>query len=496
MPNDYRYLIPALLVGVMVLIFVLLSWSFFDCPKLVGCEQLDGKLISVIDSNKQRTISNAAANLNTNSASNQSQTNSVTPTTNNLAAFKEQVEKLKEDSEKLPESTLIKGIDKLQKEVEGGTITNTSTNNGAIPARLTRILGGANSSANADGKEELTTEEKEKKELRESLRVRYSSRVSWVLLTTLLCALFLGIVWFASHVMIEALKTENDRVDLRMDRFKFLIKQPSFWIAIGTTAVVALILSLIGISTKSYMPIADPMFKETIYSLEGISGTWFGFSNGIVFAAVVFLVATSCAIYYKVRTLNNQTKENREKTPRLINELAQINTRLTELTRDTLPLTADELREKNGLETKKSKKTMELKMAETDLTDKYKDWQIYSKGLLYIGGAMLTVGLFRVQIVNDWHIAFVDSGSKELLTEFFKTSLYNQAVFYTVLLMAIYLPIVYALPETADSPTVENSFKDKGFFATLMTFAPQIITLLSPVLLAPLANFFKLFFGN
>jgi hypothetical protein len=180
----------------------------------------------------------------------------------------------------------------------------------------------------------------------------------------------------------------------------------------------------------------------------------------------------------------------RNKIPILQAELAEIDAALKKI-----PVTSPPSAELEAKTAEKKAKAAEIQKINIALANPFRKWRNYSKGLLYLGGAALTIGLLRVKTLADWHIAFVTDSSKGWLEAFFTTSLYSQAVFYTALLMAIYLPIVYALPETPESPSVEHSLEKKGFFATLTKFAPQLITLLSPLLAEPVFNVLKSVFA-
>jgi hypothetical protein len=398
--NYYKYLVPAVIAGVTALIYIGLSGVFVECAG-IGCEAVKGELISATDEKKQKKISeikfdtkpdspsntdtdknsnlptntttnsNSNSQVNTNTNSNSQTTPSpaatVTPanTNVNLSAVKAQVNKLKEDSDKLAESSLIKGIEQLQKEVEG--TANSQIKQDAAADSAQNQTAEANeeeeqdsenkkedSTANKTTGEKLTANEKEEKDLRKSLQQRYSSRISWVLLTSLLCTLFIGIVWFAYNLGRKALNKP----------------------------------------------------------------------------AAVFLVAASCLIYYKVKKLNDDTAGDRRRIAELKLKLKEEPDDMDEESEDfpitsppitsppitSPPITSPPEPSREDLET-------ELNDRQIKLTNEYKDWRGYSKALLYIGGAMLTIGLIRLQILFDWHTAFINSKYTDIIGDFFYTSL-------------------------------------------------------------------------
>jgi hypothetical protein len=478
--ESIKYFIPAILVISLVFLYIFFSYVFI-AQKFGEKKQVDGTLISVVDKNKQKSIPDAAAELKPTPTPTPSPsptataTATATPTTSNtnaaasnsnvnISSVIAQIDELKKEADKLPESNVIKNIDKLKKEVSNEPATATPK-----PVKTPKKAAVVSSEDDDDdtANVKLSPEEKAKNELRSSISKRYSSRASWVLLTTLLFALMFGIVGFTCYVLTKALK------DLSI----------SMWIVI--TFVAALLALILGYNNQLYMPVVGQMYADTIYTYEFMDNQAFSFYNAIIFFVIVFLVATSCAIYYQVRKLNTDTKDLPQERKEKRAKLDEI---LEKASDDTQTLTALEIAEKDKL-------LERLKVIDKKLSG-YEQWRDYSKYLLYLGGAMLTVGLMRVNVLAGWHTAFVESGSVKLLQDFFDSSLNNQAVFYTILLMAIYLPISFILPDTAVSPAVEDSFKRKGFFATLMAFAPQLFTLLSPALASTFSDLFGLFFGK
>jgi hypothetical protein len=118
-------------------------------------------------------------------------------------------------------------------------------------------------------------------------------------------------------------------------------------------------------------------------------------------------------------------------------------------------------------------------------------WRDNSRILLFLNGALLFVGLLRIDIISKWHLVFVSGAYQPLLESYFTNSLTIQALFYTIIVAVIYLPLSYSFKSTEADPSVKKSMTDNGFWATVTTFAPRLFLIVSPLLAKPVADLFK-----
>lgn len=195
------------------------------------------------------------------------------------------------------------------------------------------------------------------------------------------------------------------------------------------------------------MSVVLPMFDQSLshegsFLIDGIN-----FYNVIVFAVIIFLVVASCSILYKVLATGAENNDKAEKS------------------------------------------------------NAYSISRKYLQAILYVGAAMLVVGIIRVGVIQEWHLSFVSDVQEnayiDSLRSFFGSSLNVQAGFYSILLAVIYFPAAYFIRQnTAALHLDDKETEDKDLSFNWTDFIPKLISVFSPILAAPLGALIGYFFGG
>lgn len=275
------------------------------------------------------------------------------------------------------------------------------------------------------------------------LSARYANRMLWVFLTGISLVLSVAaivITFFAIYYSLNAVgKNKLPKLNANIIPLGF----------IAITGGVAFFFALIAYENKeSYMSVVLPMYNQSIIHEGSVLIDSINLSNVIGFAATIFLVVASCSILYKVQATAGTNTLN-----------------------DSKKASAYE----------KSKKHLQA--------------------ILYVGAAMLVVGILRVSVLSEWHLSFVSSAQENAyinsLRSYFTSSLSVQAGFYSILLAVIYFPTAYWIRENVAALKLEvEETNEKGLSFTLTDFIPKLISVFSPILAAPLAAFIGYFFGG
>lgn len=102
---------------------------------------------------------------------------------------------------------------------------------------------------------------------------------------------------------------------------------------------------------------------------------------------------------------------------------------------------------------------------------------------------MLFIGIFRMQTIQEWHLALVSFGQsaeyRNLLQSYFSSSLTVQAGFYAIILGVIYLPTAQNIP---DSSEVKTTLDEKGWLAVIKDYGPRFVMIISPFIAQTIAT--------
>jgi hypothetical protein len=429
----WKIFLPAIIVGALILIYAVFNIFFIQC-RLNLCSPIDGTLISVIDKDKALNLSEASTNINSKVAA----LNATETTLSNRRTLQKTVE----DNLALTKSRLDAENIRLAKLTgETDPAPDEDENNEAVPQTNLANSPDANVAAL---KANIKTLKQTEKEQKAELTKRESA-------------------------MNKALKDRDEAVQEVVGARKNLSTRytsRALW-AFFTGLYLVLFIAAVWFTVSTMNQALEGLSDKTFW---GRRRTWHGltFLTAVVFLIVIFSGESSFASIvgpmYKLSIL--ATNEIPAELIFLFNALALAS---------TVYLVAA------------SCSMLYAVWKGKDL----KFWRDNSRILLYLGGALLFVGLLRIDIISKWHLVFVGSVYQSLLQSYFTTSLTIQALFYTIILAAIYLPLSYEFPSTTDDPSVAKSMSDDGFWSTITTFAPRLILLISPLLAQPIADLFK-----
>ncbi len=209
-------------------------------------------------------------------------------------------------------------------------------------------------------------------------------------------------------------------------------------------------------------------------------------SNVISFASIFFLVAAICSIVYRVEVTTepeNSAEENQAKLQLLNSEI--------DLAKDDLQSQTDEAK-KLEFDNKLKNLKKQKKEIKDDL-EKFVPFKEHLRLILYAAGAMLFVGLSKINTVTEWHRLFVNSDYSVLLENFFKISHSVQAGFYSLLLATIYIPAAYWIWKKEGNRLTGES---TTWFSSFSKYAAPLITIISPLLAKPFSDLLTSLFGS
>jgi energy-coupling factor transporter transmembrane protein EcfT len=434
-PGNYFQIIksgvPLFLLILLTAVYVYFDRSFIRCEGSFECVKMQGELMSQIDSPALKLSEANQIIINANTNLNQRKT---------PLALKEKEAIEARDALLSTQKQISEANTNNANATVNTSVVNTTNSNAAPVANLSDKKKQQTEDLAyklAEVKDMTADKDKAQNELialRKQIAARYASRMMWVFLTGVFMMLCAATFVFSSYVMIEPVETWKDFVSTR-----------TIWLV--ATLIIAVVFALIAYAGEDgYMSIVKPIFAQSIDANGDLKTQTINLFNVIGFAATIFLVCASCSIFYKIE-----------------------------------------------------------KAAKTD--DKVDDDEIIKKTrnksqmILYVGAAMLFVGIMRIQTLADWHLAFVsgtkDTGFYELLNNYFKASASVQASFYTLLLMVIYLPVAYWIwkHEKPKIDPLTNLPVEENWSATLGTYLPRLLTLLSPFMAKPIADLLSGYLG-
>lgn len=408
--------------------YIVFDTLFIQC-KFGGCKQMQGTFISAVEKDKVPVLTCADPNANTCS-------NPDITTKENAFNAANQNLSTRRASLTNAELELVESISNLKPDDEGED--RDDSQKVASPAQ--KIFDAR--------KKAVERAEAEKKAAlddvvatRANISARYTSRSVWVFFTGVYLVLFIAVVWFTFSVMSKALddlqheklKKWLDKLGIRK-RASDLIQK--YFYQILTTLLAIGLFGVILAMQSRFMSVVAPMYEATLFTSGDLSRWLVYVFNALAFAVIVYLVAASCSMLYKVRKFDKKTE-----------------------------------------------------------AAKFEPWRDTLRAMLIIGAALLVVGLFRMNTLTSWHLTFVGDDYKKLLEDFFENMLLVQGLFYTIILGATYLPVLNEFPTEVEE-SVEDSVKNNGFWKTIMIYAPRLILIISPLLAPALGRWITSLLGD
>lgn len=308
-----------------------------------------------------------------------------------------------------------------------------------------------------------TTEKSLKGEIagiRRQISSRYSSRLMWVFFS-----MIYGVLCLACFVVCGVIVFLSFEKDL-----------PKTVLWLGTTTVVGIALcGLIFASAEHYLFLFKKIFDQSLNSHDEMPFMMINLSNAVGFGAAAFLVAASCAVLKSIKTIEERKIDytNVDHAP---------------------PSAAEMIFADKNLEDEKLKE--------------YAERVTFLRTVLYVGTAMLVVGLLRLNSLLGWHRTFISTESENafvnLFNDFANTIVSVEGAFYTLLLAAIYLPAVYIIRQKAAALNLKDDagsdlspagkkakLKEAGLTFSLSGFVPRLVVILSPFLTGQVKELFN-----
>jgi hypothetical protein len=125
----------------------------------------------------------------------------------------------------------------------------------------------------------------------------------------------------------------------------------------------------------------------------------------------------------------------------------------------------------------------------------------YLRLVLYAGTIVLVIGIMRIRVLLDWLLTYsLPPTLQASVDDFHKVLISSLGVFYTLLLVAVYVPARFIIINRAQSlpGAVEAELQTEGFSSTstltFKEFLPRIAALLAPLLVGPVAELIKTVF--
>ncbi len=124
------------------------------------------------------------------------------------------------------------------------------------------------------------------------------------------------------------------------------------------------------------------------------------------------------------------------------------------------------------------------------------------RAFLYVGTALLVIGVLRMQSVVDWVVTFVRPADGAVLATTGMTLSWVMGAFYSLVLAAVYLPSAYILRARAAAEIEESSAPEEakveaasraGLSQSPGEAVPRIAALLGPLLAGPIGNLLQTF---
>jgi hypothetical protein len=126
-----------------------------------------------------------------------------------------------------------------------------------------------------------------------------------------------------------------------------------------------------------------------------------------------------------------------------------------------------------------------------------KDLQV----VLYIGAFLLILSVLRFSVVTQWSLAFISPDAIEAAKSFYLSLSSVVATFFSLILVAAYLPAAYILLRRAqllagELPLPPNQqeemLKSKGLTFSLGESLPRVLAIFGPILAGSIGELFKI----
>ncbi|MCD9187542.1 MAG: hypothetical protein LUM44_14075 [Pyrinomonadaceae bacterium] len=466
-----QIVLPALSVVLLVSIYIVCQLLFMDCAD-GNCQSVNGKLLSEVSN--PVNLSEAEKNINGKKAE--------------ITKLKEKYGKSQEEQQKkIEEETtnyLLMGNE--QKMLADEQFKNPDldankhmTNINGYTAKIAAVNKEVNlAQTNTDtALNDLNAKTTELKQLREQISKRYSSRVNWLFLS----AFVFGFTVIGIVISIRIIGRLGEPLS-------------SKWLVLtGSIAVICfIVISLLG---EKLMSISSSLLESSLFTNGDLSPFWLAVTNAVVFPVIVFFTSASCAVIYLVKksTVTQTGLDELKERKRVIDET------IDEI--ENLPVVSppdpDNEKKKSALDTKLTELLAKYSEMTKTAEQFYKDLRGEAKLILYVGSALLFAGLVRMQLIASWHVLFISKDFSDVLSPFQTTVTAVQGGFYSILLAALYFPMVYSIPPKPDSPDgIDETLNEKGVLQVLKEYAPRLIALSSPFLAGPVADLVKYLTGT
>jgi hypothetical protein len=273
---------------------------------------------------------------------------------------------------------------------------------------------------------------------------------------------------------------------------EFLIRR---WQFIAAAAAIGFGLIVYFGQEEKYLSIVIPMYSQSIWSNGDVSKELVHSINCFGFTATVWLVFAGGAVFYAVRSKHDGVIEfiNGNKT--------KLETEKAELEKELEELSKNENADPTNLTTQITNKGAKISALGARLKNKFEANRRQINSILYVGALMLFVGMVRIKLLSEWHLLFVsfdlDNPFYKLLANFFNKSIGIQAAFYSLLLLVIYVPVVYAIPGLMDSQSASGqNFLERLGLPFSSEFMKKFIAIFSPFLAGPIMDFLGALIGK
>jgi hypothetical protein len=460
---EFRFF-PMIVVVFLVAIYAVTDYSLIQCNFFIKCSSIESVFISQIDE-KVVHLSNVRGVL-----------------ANKITVYETRSNRVKDKEREIEETQA--NVDDKAREVRETLAADANANVTALTVEKTKLEGVVKTK-----REEANTlvadREKANTEIaavRNQVSVRYSSRLLWVFLTAVFFVLCVAAIIVSRSVIKDSIPDEA-----RRKRWLLCTTIGAMAFALAISLPVFLRNNYPSMQNSNYMSIVLPMYEKSFGGNGDLSLDVINFINAFGFAATIFILAASCSIIASV-----QKKKQVIASESAVEKAEAEALEDAAKTAEKVALTEESLT--SGLPVTLKRSTPQP-AAEVETYEKQKT---NARIILYIGGLMLFVGMLRVKLIGDWHLAFVSSDPNnpyyKLLAEFLKSSLAVQAGFYTIILAAIYLPVVYVIQSRDVPPETKKEEARTGWSGfSLADVLPRLIAIISPFLAGPLLDFLKYF---
>jgi hypothetical protein len=445
---------PLLLVLVCIGLYIYFDFVFAGCTgSTEECSGMNGNMISgVTNAENQAESNNRLVNIKdslTNLSKRQQQKNEEI---NALQA------NVSEYTRAVGNAKVAEAEAGASNSNAGATALNANTKRlEALKTRASDELTLKMSEANTMEKE-IAKNKSDAEAIRKQYSGRYSNRTLWIFLTALFIALSSGaivygvLMFFRAEKLFIKFKPAEHRPDERRKAKRY------FWRWFIATTVVALAFAFVVYAVKErFMSITKPIFEQSIIKVNEISFETLVAFTVFGFIGAIFLIFASSAIFRKAVEVDEHVTETNVKNIDPSNPPADVEKAVTDY---------------------------KVKI--------YAGLLKHLRAILYIGAAMLLVGILRLNYLMNWHLAFISTDATNplytLLESFNKSSMSVQGAFYTILLAAIYIPPALWIKEKSSQLGKTDDELTKSGIAFSYKDILQLVAIVSPMIAGALGG--------